>query len=66
MESKVLEEVIALNAQLKKMHKANPDDPAIEPLKAEVAAKMETEEYKAALEEETRRMGEELKKLFRA
>lgn len=62
----ILQEVIRLNQELKKLHKQNPADPAIEPLKTEVAKKMETEEYKTALEEETRRMGEELKKLFRA
>ena len=62
----ILTEVIKLQKQLYKLEKENPQDPAIAPLKARISEKTEAEAYKVALEEEERRMGEELKKMFLA
>jgi hypothetical protein len=62
----ILEEVVKLNQQYKKLVKENPQDPSLAALKAEIEKKMETDAYKDALEAEEIRMGEELKKLFNA
>jgi hypothetical protein len=62
----ILMEVTEEIAQWKAMKQANPDDPALAPMQAAIEAKQQTKEYIAALKAEEKRMGAELKKLFRA
>lgn len=60
----ILAVVNDLQKKLNKLSQADPSDPSIEALKAEIQTKRDTEEFKLALEAEEKRMGEELKKLF--
>jgi hypothetical protein len=62
----ILYEVTEAMARWKALKKANPNDPQLAPLQAEIEAKQKTAEYQAALKAEEKRMAAELKKLFNA
>lgn len=60
----VLEEVMQLEQKMEEMRRKNPDDPAFKALETLVMKKRESDAFQKALEDEEKRMGDELKKLF--